>query len=828
MDSLVQIDSYQPQLLEKKWQSTWESEKSFKTNTSDLSKPKYYALSMFPYPSGRLHMGHVRNYTITDVIARFKKMQGFNVLHPMGWDSFGLPAENAAIKSGIPPEKWTLENIDHMRTQLKSLGLSYDWDREVMTCREDYYRWTQWLFLLFYKAGLAYKKEAPVNWCDSCATVLANEQVIEGACWRCDSIVIRKNLSQWFLKITDYAERLLNDIDRLPGWPDRVKSMQRNWIGKSTGAEIKFQVAEFPDIQIPVYTTRPDTIFGATYMVLAPEHPLVQKLTGPDSLQAVQAYQQEARTKSEIERTSMEREKTGVALGTHVINPYTQEQIPLWIADYVLVDYGTGAVMAVPGHDERDYAFAFKYQQPIRQVIDVPGVEIDVQKTPYCESGVVVNSGAFNGLSSEQAKKEIVAYAVKHGFGTEKTQYRLRDWLVSRQRYWGAPIPIVYCPTCGVVPVPDDQLPVRLPKDVDFSVTGQSPIATSETFVNTSCPTCHGPAKRETDTMDTFVCSSWYFLRFVDPQNDKEIFNSQAVNHWMNVDQYVGGIEHAILHLLYARFFTMVLHDQGLVDFDEPFQNLLTQGMVLKDGAKMSKSKGNTVDPDDVFNAFGADTARFFILSDSPPQNDIDWKDAGVEGCYKFLKRLWRLVVDNPSSIDLNLPRPDYSGLSEEQRSIYRLTNQTIAGVTQDITQEFQFNTVISKIREFVNGLSKYQPTSGRDPVLSDAIQTLLKLLAPITPHVTEELWQKLGGEGSIHTHPWPVADENALVADTVEVVFQVNGKVRDKMQVPMGCPKEELEQLALNNERVQKFLEGKPPKKIIVVPNKLVNLVAS
>ncbi len=826
MDSLLQIDSYQPQAIERKWQAQWEENKQFATDTQDNAKPKYYALSMFPYPSGRLHMGHVRNYTITDVIARFKKMNGFNVLHPMGWDSFGLPAENAAIKSGIPPAKWTFENIDHMHKQLQALGLAYDWDREIFTCREDYYKWTQWLFLLLYKAGLAYKKEAPVNWCEDCATVLANEQVIEGRCWRCDHVVIRKNLSQWFFKITAYADRLLENLETLKGWPERVTLMQRNWIGQSTGAEIAFPVVEHPELKIAIYTTRPDTIFGVTYMVLAPEHPLVERLTTPEQKAAVEAYREQARTKSEIERTSTEREKTGVPLGTHVMNPYTQEHLPLWIADYALVDYGTGAVMAVPGHDERDHVMATKYNLPIKQVVQPQGAALDVTREAYMDAGTLINSGDFTGLPSEEAKQKITQYAEDNGFGRFRVQYRLRDWLVSRQRYWGAPIPIVYCERCGVQPVPDEQLPVRLPEDVDFSVQGRSPIATSESFVNTSCPGCQGPARRETDTMDTFVCSSWYFLRFVDPHNAEKVFDSAAVNHWMNVDQYVGGIEHAILHLLYSRFFTMVLHDQGLINFEEPFSNLLTQGMVLKDGAKMSKSKGNTVDPDDVFNEYGADTARFFILSDSPPQNDFDWKDAGVEGCFKFLRKLWRLIVDNQSAVDIAMAPPAYEALSGPSREIYQLTNQTIAGVTQDITLEFQFNTVISKIREMVNGLSKYTPQSRQDAVFSHAVVSVLKMLAPIAPHITEELWTKLGGEGSIHTQPWPIADAKALVADTVEVVFQVNGKVRDKATVPMGIGKEELQQMALSNERVQKFLEGKTPTKVIVVPNKLVNLV--
>lgn len=828
MESLLQLDAYQPQKIEPEWQQRWADSGLHTTEDKLNGKPKYYALSMFPYPSGRLHMGHVRNYTITDVIARFKRMNGYQVLHPMGWDSFGLPAENAAIKSGEPPAKWTFANIDYMRKQLSELGLFYDWNREVMTCREDYYRWTQWVFLLFYKAGLAYKKEAPVNWCDTCATVLANEQVIDGRCWRCDSLVYKKNLNQWFFKITDYAQRLLDNIDTLTGWPERVRLMQKNWIGRSVGAQITFKVADHANVGVDIYTTRPDTIFGVTYMVLAPEHPLVDTVTTPEQKAAVEAYQQEARSKTEIERTSTEREKTGVFTGAYVINPYNQERVPLWIGDYVLFEYGTGAVMAVPGHDERDYSFAKTYNLPIKQVIQNAEDTASIDKAAFCDDGVLVESGAFTGQDSETARANITKLAEKEGFGSEKIQFRLRDWLLSRQRYWGAPIPIIYCDDCGVVPVPESALPVRLPEDVDFSVTGKSPIATSPTFLTTPCPTCGKPAHRETDTMDTFVCSSWYFLRFTDPNNTNEVFNSALANQWMPVDQYVGGIEHAILHLLYARFFTMVLHDQGLIETDEPFKNLLTQGMVLKDGAKMSKSKGNTVDPDDVFKAYGADTARFFILSDSPPQNDFDWKDAAVEGCYKFLRRVWQWVIDSQPAVDLTMPAPNYAELTGDARAAYRLINVTIDSITRDITGEFQFNTVVSKLRECVNGFSKYSAPKGqKDAVLSYAISAFLRMLAPITPHLAEELWHRLSTDGSsVHTQAWPEADKSALVADSVEVVFQVNGKVRDRAQVAFNTDKATLEQMAMANEKIQQFMGGKPAIKVIVVPNKLVNIV--
>lgn len=823
---MIQIDSYQPQVLEKEWQAHWDQTKLYATNTQDTSKPKYYALSMFPYPSGKLHMGHVRNYTITDVIARYKRMNGFNVLHPMGWDSFGLPAENAAIDKGIPPADWTFSNIDYMRNQLKAMGLAYDWDREVFTCRQDYYKWTQWLFLLFYKAGLAYKKEAPVNWCESSGTVLANEQVIDGKDWRTGAPVERKYLKQWFFKITEYAERLLEGLDHLPGWPDRVKLMQRNWIGKSTGALVQFPVASDPQTTIEIYTTRPDTIFGVTYMVLAPEHPLVEQLTALDQKSAVEAYQAEVKSKNEIERTSTERQKTGVPLGTMAVNPFTQESIPIWIADYVLMEYGTGAVMAVPGHDERDHEFACSYQLPVKQVIQREPEPIDVTTAAFVDDGVLINSGEFTGMPNRQAIEAITAHAQAQGFGSGKVQYRLRDWLLSRQRYWGAPIPIINCEACGEVPVPEDQLPVELPKDVDFS-TGKTSIATSPTFKHTTCPTCGAPALRETDTMDTFVCSSWYFLRFIDANNADKVFDVDTVNRWMNVDQYVGGIEHAILHLLYARFFTHVLHDQGYVKTPEPFAHLLTQGMVLKDGAKMSKSKGNTVDPDQIFADYGADTARFFILSDSPPQNDFEWKDSAVEGCFKFLKRVWTMVTERKAATDLSVALPTYGDLAGPQRTLIQGVHKTIDGVNRDIQQEFQFNTIISKLRELVALMQKYEPTAdGVDPVWSWAVLDLLKLMAPITPHMAEALWHKLGGQDSVHVQPWPVAIPEALAADGVEVVFQINGKVRDKATFPPDVSKETMEAAAMASERIQSFLGGQTPTKVIVVPKKLVNIV--
>ena len=823
-------DAYFPQEIEKKWQKIWEEKGAFKTPDSS-DKPKYYALSMFPYPSGKLHMGHVRNYTITDVIARFKKMNGYNVLHPMGWDSFGLPAENAAMKHGANPETWTDENIAYMTKQLKMLGLSYDWNREVTTCKPDYYKWTQWLFLQLYKKGLAYKKEAAVNWCEECGTVLANEQVIDGKCWRCDHVVEKKYLSQWFLKITDYAEVLLEDLDKLPGWGDNVKTMQANWIGKSQGAILRFKVVE-KDLEVPVYTTRPDTVHGITYLVVAPEYKDIDKLTTPENKEAVEAYRANARKMTEIERLSTDRVKTGVPLGTHCINPYTGEKFPLWTADYALVEYGTGAVMAVPAHDTRDFDFAKKYNLPLKVVIQDPNSPSDCKNEAYTEPGVLVNSNEFDGMNNEDAKKAITQKAVNGGFGEFKTQYRLRDWLVSRQRYWGAPIPVVYCEKCGIQPVPEDQLPVLLPKDVDFSVVGKSPITTSKTFMNTTCPCCGGPAKRETDTMDTFVCSSWYYLRYSDAKNDKMPFAKDKVNKWLPVDQYVGGIEHAILHLLYSRFFTKALRDLGLLDFDEPFKNLLTQGMVLKDGSKMSKSKGNTVDPDEIFENYGADTARLFILSDSPPARDFDWSDAGVEGCYKFLNRVWRLISSNEEFIGLSYPELGCGSLKKKENdNLLRLVHIAIKGITNDISNDFQFNTVISKYRELVNAIydwrSKKSDLDEEDKIVfSFAIVTLIKLMSPVAVHLTEEAWHELGGETSIHDLEWPKWDENLAKASSITLVVQINGKVKDKIEADEALSEEELKQLALSSEKVKELIEGKTIIKTIVVPKKLVNIV--
>ncbi len=827
-------EAYFPREIEKKWQKKWEEDGVFKT-PDDSSKPKYYALSMFPYPSGKLHMGHVRNYTITDVIARFKKAQGYNVLHPMGWDSFGLPAENAAMKHGADPAVWTDENIAYMTKQLKMLGLSYDWSREVTTCKPDYYKWTQWLFLQLYKKGLAYKKEAAVNWCNECGTVLANEQVIDGRCWRCDCVVEKKYLSQWFLKITDYAEDLLKDLDKLEGWGDNVKVMQSNWIGKSQGAIFRFPVVDAPygeKIEVPVYTTRPDTVHGITYLVVAPEYKDIERLTTPENKETVEAYRANARKMTEIERLSTDRTKTGVPLGTHCKNPFTGETFPLWTADYALVEYGTGAVMAVPTHDTRDFDFAAKYNLPLKVVIQNPETPSDCKNEAYIEPGILVNSGEFDGMKNDDAKKAITEKAVKLGFGEFKTQYRLRDWLISRQRYWGAPIPVVYCDKCGIQPVPEEQLPVMLPKDVDFSVAGKSPITTSKTFKDTVCPVCGGHADRETDTMDTFVCSSWYYLRYSDARNSEKCFDKNLVNKWLPVDQYVGGIEHAILHLLYSRFFTKALRDLGLLDFDEPFKNLLTQGMVLKDGSKMSKSKGNTVDPDEIFENYGADTARLFILSDSPPARDFDWSDAGVEGCYRFLNRVWRLISSNAQYISLDIPEIKPGMFQKKENdSLVRFVNIIIKGITNDISNDFQFNTVISKYRELTNAIYDWQ--SGKSNiddedklVLSYSIVTLIKLMSPVAVHLTEEAWHELGGKCSIHDLSWSKWDENLAKASSITLVVQVNSKVKDKIEVDEGLSQDEMKALALTSQKVKESTGGKNIVKIIVVPKKLVNIV--
>ncbi|SHJ82497.1 leucine--tRNA ligase [Paramaledivibacter caminithermalis] len=813
--------------IEKKWQNKWEEKKAFKVD-ENFEKEKYYCLEMFPYPSGKLHMGHVRNYSIGDVIARFKTMNGYNVLHPIGWDAFGLPAENAAIKHNIHPDKWTRENIAEMQRQLKELGISYDWDREVTTCLPDYYRWTQWIFLQFYKHGLAYKKKSPVNWCPSCETVLANEQVVNERCERCDTVVVKKNLEQWYFKITDYAERLLKDLTKLQGWPEKVKIMQENWIGKSHGAEMKFKI-EGTDKVLDIFTTRPDTTYGVTFMVLAPEHPLVRELIGGTEYEKeVNEFVDKLQHLSEIERTASDAEKEGMFIGKYAINPLNNKKIPIYIANYVLMDYGTGAVMAVPAHDERDYEFAKKYSIDIIPVIKPEDLDdVEALHLPYTESGIMINSGEFNGLKNTDGSDKIIEFIEEKGFGKRTINYRLRDWLISRQRYWGTPIPIVYCEKCGVVPVPEEELPVLLPTDVVFSGKGESPLTTSESYKNTVCPKCGHIAKRETDTMDTFVDSSWYFLRYTDPKNRNELFDKEKASYWMDVDQYIGGVEHAILHLLYARFFTKVLYDIGLSPVDEPFKNLLTQGMVLKDGAKMSKSKGNVVSPEEIISKYGADTARLFILFAAPPERDLEWSDKGVEGSYRFLNRVWRLVYELKEYVSSIEGTVEIKG--KEDKELNYVINNTIKKVTEDISQRFNFNTAISAIMELVNETYKYKEIDKEKmntELITKALENILVLLCPFAPHITEELWYIIGKESSIHTESWPKYDEKALVKEEIEIVIQVNGKVRNKICVNKSISKDELEKLSLNNERIKSFIEGKNIVKVICVPRKLVNIV--
>ena len=821
-------ERYLFQAIEQKWQKKWMENKTGKTD-NDPKKEKFYALAMFPYPSGNLHMGHVRNYSIVDVIARFKRMQGFNVLHPIGWDAFGLPAENAAIKNQTPPAEWTWKNIANMKRQLQEMGISYDWNREVATCHPDYYRWTQWIFLQFYKHGLVYKKKAAVNWCPSCATVLANEQVVDGACERCETAVTKKDLEQWFFKITDYSEQLLNDLDKLPGWPEKVKTMQRNWIGRSEGAEAKFKI-EGSNQMITVFTTRADTLFGVSYVVLAPEHPLVAELVqGTDYERDVSAFQDKMKGLNEIARTSTEAEKEGMSIGQYCINPLSGERIPIWIANYVLFEYGTGAVMGVPSHDERDFEFAKKYNLPITRVIldpKMPAADKDLpMAAAYVEDGIMVNSADFDGLDNGTAWDKMVAKLEKYKLGERKINYRLRDWLISRQRYWGAPIPMIYCEKCGMVPVPDEQLPVRLPDDVVFKA-GENPLTTSQSFVQTTCPNCGGRARRETDTMDTFMCSSWYYLRYCDPRNKSKAFDEKQTAEWMNVDQYVGGVEHAILHLLYSRFFTKALRDFGYLQVDEPFANLLTQGMVCMDGSKMSKSKGNVVSPEEIIGKYGADTARMFILFAAPPERDLEWSDQGVEGCYRFLNRIWRLVAQYEEALKAANPET-FAELDTEARKMRFITHTAIKKVTNDVGTRFNFNTAISSIMELVNALYLYKEQKGVNlTVAREGVETVVKLLAPFAPHITEELWSEIGYSGSIHQQSWPKVDASALVEEEITIILQVNGKVRDKVQVPAEISQGDLEKLILSSDKVQQHLGGRNVIKVITVPGKLVNIV--
>lgn len=821
---------YKPREIEKKWQTKWFDSKIYKTEMSK-DREKYYVLEMFPYPSGNLHMGHVRNYSIGDVLARYKTMAGFNVIHPMGFDAFGMPAENAAIKNKVHPSDWTFSNIDNMKRQQREMGLSYDWDREVETCRPDYYRWTQWMFETFYKRGLAYKREASVNWCDTCGTVLANEQVIDGKCWRCDNDVRKKALSQWFLKITAYADELKKDLSLLRGWPDRVKTMQDNWIGRSEGLEFSFDVPEYGE-KIPVYTTCAHTVFGVTYVVLAAEHPLVEKfIAGKENEKELRAFVEKTKNSSDIERTSAESEKKGMFTGVYAVNPVNGKKIPVWVTNYVLYDYGTGAVMGVPTGDQRDFQFAKKYNLELILTVDNPDSPIDENNMTeaYVEPGIMVNSAQFNGMNSDEAREAIVDWMVEQQLGDAKVKvnYRLRDWLISRQRYWGAPIPIIYCEKCGEQLVPDEQLPVMLPQNISFEQGSVSPLAQCEEFVNCTCPKCGGPARRETDTMDTFICSSWYYLRYTDALNDREPFSRENVNYWAPVDQYIGGIEHAILHLLYSRFFTKVLRDEGWVNFDEPFTNLLTQGMVLKDGGKMSKSKGNVVSPEEIIGKYGADTARLFILFAAPPERDLDWSDDGVEGAFRFLNRVWRIIDQFTDMAKAGSDQYDVLVLTPEEKELRRVLHATIKKVTADIDGRFMFNTAISSIMELVNAFYKFKGSDNVNKnLIREVVFGLIKLIAPFAPHIADELWELTGHNSSVHLEKWPSYEEAALVQSEVEVVLQVNGKVRGRINVPADLDRDALGEAAMKHPRVMEYTASREIIKVIAVPNKLVNIV--
>ena len=812
--------------IEKKWQKYWNDNNTFKMEEKP-DMEKYYVLEMFPYPSGKLHMGHVRNYSIGDVVARFKNMQGYNVLHPMGFDSFGLPAENAAIKHGVAPDVWTWDNIHEMEEQLSELGLSYDWDREVCTCHPDYYRWMQWIFIQFYKKGLAYKKENPVNWCPDCQTVLANEQVVDGVCERCGAPVGKKNLSQWYFKITDYAERLLKNLDTLDGWPNKVKVMQKNWIGKSVGAEVDFAIKD-DERKLKIFTTRVDTLFGVTYMVLAPEHPYVNSLVeGTEYEQDVKEYIDRCQHMSDIERTSTSNEKTGVFIGKYAINPVNGKEVPIYISDYVLMGYGTGAIMAVPAHDERDFDFATKFGLDIIPVVDPGNPDIDVNnlKEAFVAEGTMINSGKFDGMNNREAIKKVIEWVEEEGIGKATVNYRLRDWLISRQRYWGTPIPMIHCEHCGWVPEKEENLPVLLPTDIEFTGKGESPIATSKTFVDTVCPVCGAPAKREIDTMDTFLDSSWYFLRYCDPKNENEVFDKEKVKYWMNVDQYIGGVEHAILHLMYARFFQMALYDLGLVTDEEPFKNLLTQGMVNKDGKKMSKSLGNVVSPAEILEKYGADTARLFILFAAPPEKELDWSDAGVEGSFRFLNRVYRLVYETVQKYGFKTT--DFEIKNDNDKQLNYMANYAVKKVSDDAGGRFQFNTAISTIMEFVNELYRYKELPDvNEGLINACIEKLVLILSPFTPHVCEEMWEYLGHTGSLYNVGWPAYDESALVKDSVEIVIQINGKVKEKMSVASGLGRDELQKTVMESEAAVRAVDGRNIVKVIAVPDKLVNIV--
>ncbi len=813
------MEKYNPAEIEIKWQKIWEERKVFKAKDFDDKKPKFYQLEMFPYPSGRIHMGHVRNYSIGDAIARYKMAQGYNVLHPMGFDAFGLPAENAAINNNTHPAKWTYSNIDYMIKELKRLGFSYDWDRLVATCDSDYYKWEQKIFIEMLEKGMVYRSKSTVNYCPSCKTVLANEQVEDGKCWRCGSEVIQKEMDEWFLKITDYADQLLDDMKLIEdGWPERVLVQQKNWIGKSKGAFIKFKIKGKNDY-LEVFTTRPDTLFGVTFVSIAPNHPKLVELVSEEYKDKVEAFAKEFNKAGR----DFSKEKEGVFTGVYLINPVNGQEVPLYAANFVLMEYGTGVVMAVPGHDQRDFEFAKKYNLPIKKVIHAEGLSdnADGWKEAYTEPGVLVNSEQFNGMDNENAKWEIVKWLEGKGLARVGYQYRLRDWNVSRQRYWGAPIPVIYCPNCGIVPEKIENLPVKLPENVEITGEGGSPLAKVDAFVNTKCPICGADAKRETDTFDTFIESSWYFLRYCSPKYDKDIFDKEKVEYWMDVDQYVGGIEHAVMHLLYARYFTKVLRDLGYVNSTEPFKRLLTQGMVIKDGAKMSKSKGNVVDPDDIINQYGADTARLFILFAAPPEKDLEWSDEGVEGAYRFLNRLWRLIYTYK-----DLRSGDVSINTDRLRDLNYHINYTIKRVTDDF-EAYHFNTTIAACMEFVNYLYDFKPgTKDEKKLYAKALEILLKLLNPIVPHIAEELWSLMGHNTLLAEEKWPEYDEKATVKDVAVIAITVNGKLRDTIEFQRGANEDEVFGKAIESLKIKRHVDGKEIVKKIFVKDKLLNIV--
>ncbi len=828
------MNPYEPNSIEAKWQAYWEEHKTFKVKR-DFSKEKFYLLEMFPYPSGRIHMGHVRNYTIGDSLARFKRMKGLNVIHPLGWDAFGMPAENAAIKNNTHPAQWTFENIRTMRNQIKALGLSYDWDREVATCHPGYYKWNQWLFLKFLEKGLAYRKNSTINWCAECNTVLANEQVVDGCCWRCDNEVLQKQQEGWFFKITDYADRLLAGCKTLSGkWPEKVLTMQVNWVGKSFGAEVDFKIQQTDEV-IKVFTTRPDTLYGAMFMVLAPEHPLTQKLSrGTEQEKAIDTFIQKVKKQDNIARTS---EKEGLFTGAYAVNPLTGESIPVWTANFVLMGYGTGAIMSVPAHDQRDLDFARKYKLPIRVVIQpaTGSVDANTMVEAFTSEGAMVHSGTFDGLVGQDARRKVCEFLEKKGIGKATINYRLRDWGVSRQRYWGTPIPVIHCSNCGIVPVPEDQLPIELPLDAQLGEKGQSPLHNLESFYKTSCPKCSADARRDTDTLDTFVCSSWYFDRFTSPRLEHAPFSKENNDYWMPVDQYIGGIEHAILHLLYSRFVNLVLNDLGLTKVSEPFAHLLTQGMVIKDGAKMSKSKGNVVDPDEIIKKYGADTARVFMLFAAPPVKDLEWSNQGIEGCSRFLKRVWRIFGDlNEEIKNVKLPGESYSNTVPEIKALRRMTHITIRRVTNDIETRMQFNTAIAAIMELVNHLfsfkewwkNKNNQDEAARMALREALETMILTLSPFAPHITEEMGSKIGFSKTLDQKTWPQYNDALTQTDELLIVLQVNGKVRQKISVESDISDEDLKTRSLEDAKIQEWTRGKDIKKVIVIPKKLVNIV--